>query len=72
MDKMVINQLVTKLRSKNLTARDIKAANETVVANGLRISDLQTAMYFANNGDLQQAGVLAGRAATALARLLQG
>jgi len=70
MDKIAIGQLVNKLRSKNLTALDIKNANETVVANGLRISDLQTAMYFANNGDLNQASISAGRAATTLSRLL--
>ena len=70
MDKTAINQITALLRSKNISASDIKRANETVAANGLRISELQTALYFANNGDLQQAKVMAGRAATAIQRLL--
>ena len=70
MDKTAINQITALLRSKNISASDIKRANETVAANGLRISELQTALYFANNGDLQQAKVMAGLAATAIQRLL--
>jgi hypothetical protein len=69
MDQTTLNRVTNILRSRNITASDIRAANETIAANGLRISELQTALYFANNGDLQQARVMAGRAADVLNRL---
>lgn len=70
MDKTSINQMAVLLRSRGVSIADIKRANETVAANGLRISELQTALYFANIGDLQQARIMAGRAADAIQRLL--
>jgi hypothetical protein len=70
MDRIVVQNTINLLRGKSISAADIRSANETIAANGLRISELQTALYFADNGDLQQARVMAGRAATVIQRLL--
>lgn len=70
MDRIVVQNTINLLRGKSISAADIRSVNETIAANGLRISELQTALYFADNGDLQQARVMAGRAATVIQRLL--
>jgi len=69
MNKKELSETVTMLRKKDLSVADIRKANEIVAANGLRVADLKTAIYFANAGDLQQARILAGRSATTLQRL---
>ena len=70
MDQTAVRAIIKMLRGKGISAADIRSANESAAANGLRISELQTALYFANNGDLQQARIMAGRAANAIQRLL--
>jgi hypothetical protein len=69
MDLTAIQNIIRLLRRRDISAADIRSANESAAANGLRISELQTALYFANNGDLPQARIMAGRAADAIQRL---
>lgn len=68
--KEAVQGVITTLRKKEVSLPDIQRANNVIVANGLRVAEIQMALYFATNGDIDQARLQAGRAADALSKLI--
>ncbi|MDD3087976.1 MAG: hypothetical protein PHP89_05370 [Candidatus Omnitrophica bacterium] len=61
----------TILRKNNIFPVDIRRANSLVAQSGVRVNDINVALYWAEKGDMTQAKAAAGRAATAISRLIQ-
>ena len=59
------------LRKANLYPVDLRQANDLVVQSGVRINDINVALYWAEKKDMNQAKAAASRAATAIGRLIQ-
>jgi hypothetical protein len=59
----------TILRKQQLFPADIRNAQDLIIKQGIRINDIQVALYYAEKGNMDQAKLAAGRAADAITRL---
>lgn len=62
---------ITILRKAQLFPVDIRQAQELITQSGVRINDINVALYWAEKGDMVQAKLAAGRAATAISKLIR-
>lgn len=59
------------LRRNNIYPVDLRNANALIAQSGVRVNDINVALYWAEKGDMDQAKAAAGRAAAAISRLIQ-
>lgn len=62
---------ITILRKAQLFPADIRKAQNLVIQSGIRANDISVALYWAEKGNMAQAKLAAGRAATAISKLIQ-
>mgnify|MGYP001464054829 CR=1 FL=1 len=71
MGKAELTEAINILRKKEIYPVDLRQANSLITQSGVRVNDINVALYWADKGDMNQAKVAAGRAATAISRLIQ-
>lgn len=71
MGKAELTEAINILRKKEIYPVDLRQANSLITQSGVRVNDINVALYWADKGDMNQAKTAAGRAATAISRLIQ-
>lgn len=62
---------ITILRKAQLFPVDIRQAQDLVTRSGIRINDINVALYWAEKGNMDQAKLAAGRAATVISKFIR-
>lgn len=71
MGKAELTEAINILRKKEIYPVDLRRANSLITQSGVRVNDINVALYWADKGDMNQAKAAAGRAAAAISRLIQ-
>ena len=66
-----LTNAITILRKAQLFPIDIRQAQDLVTRSGIRVNDINVALYWAEKGNMDQAKLAAARAATAISKLIR-